>query len=52
MRSLDCFIVKPLGERYNNDVEVGEKKLITNANIESFRHINKKAVNCRNPQEL
>jgi hypothetical protein len=44
MRSLDCFIVKPLGERYNNDVEVGEKKLITNANIESFRHINKKAV--------
>jgi hypothetical protein len=52
MRSLDCFIVKPLGERYNNDVEVGEKKLITNANIESFRHINKKAVIVETPKNF
>jgi len=44
MQSLDCFIVKPEGDRYNNKVSVGEDSLITNTNIESFRHINKEAI--------
>ena len=44
MQSLDCFIVKPEGDRYNNKVSVGGGSLITNTNIESFRHINKEAI--------
>ena len=44
MQSLDCFIVKPRGDRYNNKVSVDGGSLITNTNIESFRHINKEAI--------
>ena len=40
MRSIYDFIIKPVGERYDNEVKVGEHTLITNSSIESFKHVN------------
>lgn len=34
------FIVKPVGERYSNKVKVGDKELITNTSIETFKAVN------------
>jgi hypothetical protein len=44
MKALFQFIVKPKGERYNNKKNIGDKSLLLNTSIESFRHINKEAV--------
>lgn len=43
MRSVFSFIVKPVGERYNNKVDVDGKELIINTKIESFKSVNKLA---------
>ena len=40
MKSLFDFIVKPCGERYNNKVKVGDKSLIINTQIETFKSVN------------
>jgi hypothetical protein len=40
MRSVFSFIVKPLGERYNNKVKIDNKELIVNTKIESFKSVN------------
>jgi len=40
MRSVFSFIVKPVGERYNNKVKVEDRELITNTSIEAFKAIN------------
>ena len=40
MRSVFSFIVKPVGLRYDNVKKIGDKELITNVNIESFKHVN------------
>jgi hypothetical protein len=40
MRSVFSFIVKPVGLRYDNVKKIGDKELITNTNIESFKHVN------------
>ena len=40
MRSIFSFIVKPVGERYNNKVKVDSKELIVNTKIESFKSVN------------
>ena len=37
------FIIKPVGSRYNNSVDVEGKQLITNTRIESFKSVNKLA---------
>ena len=34
MKSLFDFIVKPLNKRYDTDIKVGDKSLITNTNTE------------------
>ncbi len=44
MKSLYQFIVEPKGNRYNNTKKIGDKSLLLNTSIESFRHINKEAV--------
>ena len=44
MKSIDCFIVKPFKERYDNKVVIEGKELITNASIEDYKSISKKAV--------
>ena len=43
MNSLYDFIVKPIGERYANKTKVGNKTLILNTKIESFKYVNKVA---------
>ena len=40
MKSVFSFIVKPVGLRYDNVKNIGDKELITNVNIESFKHVN------------
>ena len=40
MRSIYDFIIRPVGDRYDNTVKVGEQTLITNSSIESFKHVN------------
>ena len=43
MKSLYDFIIEPIGERYANNSKVGEKELILNTNIESFKFVNRLA---------
>ena len=40
MNSLFDFIVEPVGQRYSNDVKIGDKSLIINTKIESFKSVN------------
>ena len=40
MKSLFDFIVEPVGQRYNNNVKLGDKSLIINTEIDSFKYIN------------
>jgi hypothetical protein len=40
MKSVFNFIVKPLGERYDNKINVEGKELILNTKIESFKSVN------------
>jgi co-chaperonin GroES (HSP10) len=40
MTSVFSFIVKPVGERYNNKVKIDGKDLIINTKIESFKSVN------------
>jgi hypothetical protein len=41
MKSLYNFIVKPLGKRYANTKKIGEKELILNTKIESWKFVNR-----------
>ena len=40
MKSIFSFIVKPVGERYNNKIKIDGKDLIINTKIESFKSVN------------
>ena len=40
MNSLFDFIVEPYGHRYNNIVSVGDKSLIINTELESYKSVN------------
>ena len=40
MKSLFHFIVEPVGERYDNKVKVGDKSLIINTQVETFKSVN------------
>lgn len=44
MKSIFYYIIKPFDKEYNNSIDVGDKKLITNTSIENFRHVSKKAI--------
>jgi len=44
MKSVFDFIVKPLGDRYNNETKIDGKSLITNTNVESFKSVNTIAI--------
>ena len=39
MRSIYDFIVKPVGKRYDNEKKVGDKTLVTNSSIESYKSV-------------
>ena len=40
MKSVFSFIVKPVGERYENKINIGDKELVLNTRIESFKSVN------------
>lgn len=40
MKSVFDFIIKPVGGRYDNEKKIGDKTLITNTSIESFKSVN------------
>ena len=40
MNSLFDFIVEPVGQRYSNEIKVGDKSLIINTQSESFKSVN------------
>ena len=44
MRSLYDFIIKPLGDIYKNEVQVGDKSLVVNTKIESWKFVNRLAL--------
>ena len=44
MNSVFDFIVKPVGSRYENSIEVEGKELILNTKIESFKSVNNTAI--------
>ena len=40
MKSLFDFIVEPVGQRYSNEVKIGDKSLIINTKSENFKSVN------------
>lgn len=43
MRAIFDFVVRPVGKRYDNVKKVGDKELILNTKIESFKSVNNMA---------
>ena len=43
MQSPYCFVIEPIGERYNNSTSVGNKSLILNTEIYNHEYVNRKA---------
>ena len=52
MNSLYDFIVKPVGEKYNNTVKIGDKNLIINTKIENWKFVNRLAEVVQSPSEF
>ena len=44
MNSVYNFIVEPKGERYNNSIDVGDKKLIINTEIFNHQYVSREAI--------
>jgi hypothetical protein len=44
------FIIKPLGDRYENEIKIGDKTLVLNTKIESFKSVNNLAVVVETPK--
>ena len=43
MKSVYNFVVKPIGDRYNNKKKVGDKELILNTEIFNHQYVNRLA---------
>ena len=43
MKSLYDFIVEPVGDKYSNTVNIGDKKLVVNTKIENWKFVNRLA---------
>ena len=50
MRSLYDFIIKPLGDIYDNEIKIGDKSLVLNTKIESFKSVNNLAIVVATPK--
>jgi len=50
MNSLYDFIVKPLGNEYNNEINIEDKTLVLNTSIESFKSVNNLAIVIETPR--
>ena len=44
MNSIYNFIIKPLNERYDNEIKIGNKSLITNTKIDDFTNVSREAI--------
>tara|TARA_B110000902_G_C14046118_1_gene489800 strand:- start:10 stop:615 length:606 start_codon:yes stop_codon:yes gene_type:complete len=44
MKSVYQFIIKPLGERYSNEIDIDGKKLIINSSISDHKFVNRLAI--------
>ena len=49
MKPIFEYIVKPRGQRYNNEVEVGDKSLILNTEVYNHQYVNRVAVVLSSP---
>ena len=49
MKSLYDFIVEPLGDKYNNTINIDGKSLVLNTKIESFKFVNRLAKVIKTP---
>ena len=49
MKSLYDFIIEPLGDKYKNEIQVGDKKVIVNTQIESWKFVNRLAKVIKTP---
>ncbi len=52
MRALYDFIIKPLGETYNNKIKIDGLELILNTKIESFKFVNNLGIVIETPLEI
>ena len=43
MKSLFDFVVEPLNEKYNSEIKLGDKSLITNVDLDNFRAVSNMA---------
>ena len=50
MESVYNYVVAPIGERYNNSKEVGDKELVINTEIYNHQHVNREAVVLSTPR--
>tara|TARA_R110000824_G_scaffold170170_1_gene347437 strand:+ start:373 stop:978 length:606 start_codon:yes stop_codon:yes gene_type:complete len=49
MKSLYDFIIEPLGNKYKNEIQVGDKKVVVNTQIESWKFVNRLAKVVKTP---
>jgi len=49
MKSLYDFIIEPLGDKYKNEIQVGDKKVVVNTQIESWKFVNRLAKVVKTP---
>ena len=49
MRSLYDFIITPVGDKYNNEIQIGDKKIVVNTKIESWKFVNRIAKVVKTP---
>ena len=52
MNALYDFIVKPVGEKYNNTIKIGDKNLVVNTKIENWKFVNRIAEVIQTPLEF
>ena len=50
MKAVYGFLVKPKGDRYNNTVDVDDKKLIVNTEIYNHQYVNREAIVLSTPK--
>ena len=50
MKGVYGFLIKPKGDRYNNTVDVGDKKLIVNTEIYNHQYVNREAIVLSTPK--
>ena len=43
MKSLFDFVVEPLNEKYNSEIKLGDKSLVTNVDLDNFRAVSNMA---------